>query len=183
MLYSIYISFICFVQNTNILVQSLSRVQLFCNPMDRRLPGSSVHGISPGKNTGVAISFSRGLSHPGIKSCIGRRILQEGKVEDAVSVHNDVILQQAGGVREVFLEELSFKLNLKDKRELLSKKGEKEHSSQIKKFCSSNEQKEEVYLEYSLKSFAYYFEYQNCTVNTKTYNIKKKNPHRENRYQ
>ena len=24
-----------------------------CNPMDRSLPGSSVHGGSPGKNTGV----------------------------------------------------------------------------------------------------------------------------------
>ena len=27
-------------------VQSLSRVQLFCNPMDCSLPGSSAHGIS-----------------------------------------------------------------------------------------------------------------------------------------
>ena len=44
--------------------------QLFltlCNAMDCRLPGSSVHGDAPGKNTGVgsvAISFSRGSSQP-----------------------------------------------------------------------------------------------------------------------
>ena len=35
-----------------------------CNPMDYSLPGSSVHGDSSGKNTGVAISFSRGSSQP-----------------------------------------------------------------------------------------------------------------------
>ena len=28
-----------------------------CNPMDCRLPGSSVHGIFPGKNTGVGCHF------------------------------------------------------------------------------------------------------------------------------
>ena len=33
--------------------KSLSRVRLFCDPMDCSLPGSSVHGIFPGKNTGV----------------------------------------------------------------------------------------------------------------------------------
>ena len=30
-----------------------SRVQLFCDPMGCSLPGSSVHGDSPGTNTGV----------------------------------------------------------------------------------------------------------------------------------
>ena len=36
-----------------------------CDLMDCSPPGSSVHGISPGKNTGVvAISFCRGLSQP-----------------------------------------------------------------------------------------------------------------------
>ena len=29
----------------------------FCNPMDCSLPGSSVHGDSPGKNTGVGCRF------------------------------------------------------------------------------------------------------------------------------
>ena len=28
-----------------------------CKPMDRSLPGSSVHGIFPGKNTGVGCHF------------------------------------------------------------------------------------------------------------------------------
>ena len=33
-----------------------------CNTMDCSPPGSSVHGTSPGKNTGVAHPFSRGSS-------------------------------------------------------------------------------------------------------------------------
>ena len=32
-------------------------VALFCDPMDCSLPGSSVYGISPGKNTGVGCIF------------------------------------------------------------------------------------------------------------------------------
>ena len=39
------------------IIQSLSPVQLFFDPMDYSLPGSSVHGISPGKNTGVCCHF------------------------------------------------------------------------------------------------------------------------------
>ena len=31
----------------------VTQVQLFCNPMHCSPPGSSVHGDSPGKNTGV----------------------------------------------------------------------------------------------------------------------------------
>ena len=40
-----------------------------CNPMDCSLPGSSVHGDSPGKNTGVGCHFlfqfkgERGIIH------------------------------------------------------------------------------------------------------------------------
>ena len=34
----------------------LSRL-FFCNPMDCSLPGSSAHGIFPGKNTGVGCHF------------------------------------------------------------------------------------------------------------------------------
>ena len=46
-------------------VQSLSHVQLFCDPMDCSLPGSSVHRISQAKiPEWVAISFSRGYSQP-----------------------------------------------------------------------------------------------------------------------
>ena len=36
-----------------VVVSSLSCVRLFCDPMDCSLPGSSVRGIFPGKNTGV----------------------------------------------------------------------------------------------------------------------------------
>ena len=42
------------------IVQSLGSVQIFCNPMDYCLPGSSVHGISQVRILEqVAISFSR----------------------------------------------------------------------------------------------------------------------------
>ena len=50
-----------------------------CNPMDCSLPGSSVHGNSPGKNTGVGChSLLQGIfptrgSNPGLLHC--RRIL------------------------------------------------------------------------------------------------------------
>ena len=35
----------------------ISRVQLFCDPMDCSPPGSSVHVDSPGKNTGAGCHF------------------------------------------------------------------------------------------------------------------------------
>ena len=37
-----------------------------CNPMDCSLPGSSVHGDSPGNNTGMGC-HSRDLPNPGIE--------------------------------------------------------------------------------------------------------------------
>ena len=41
-------------------MKSLSRVSLFCNPVDCNLPGSSVHGIFQARVLEwVAISFSR----------------------------------------------------------------------------------------------------------------------------
>ena len=46
----------------------LSRVWLFCDPMDCSLPGSYVHGISQARILEqIAISYSRGLPNPGIK--------------------------------------------------------------------------------------------------------------------
>ena len=43
----------------------LSPVRLFCDPMDYRLPGSSVHEISQARILEwVVTSFSRGSSHP-----------------------------------------------------------------------------------------------------------------------
>ena len=53
-----------------------------CHPMDYSPPGSSVHGISPGKNTGVGCHFllqgifsSRDQTHVSHISWIGRQIL------------------------------------------------------------------------------------------------------------
>ena len=53
-----------------VIVLSLSRVQLFCNPMDCS-PGFSVHGILQARVLEwVAISFSRGSSWPRDWTCI-----------------------------------------------------------------------------------------------------------------
>jgi len=41
-----------------------------CDPMDCSPPASSVHGDSPGKDTGVvAMPFSRGSSQPSDQTC------------------------------------------------------------------------------------------------------------------
>ena len=64
--------------------QLLSRVWLFCDPIDFSLPGFSVHGIFSSKNTVVGCHYPsppRGYSHPrdqtlvSCVSCIGRWIL------------------------------------------------------------------------------------------------------------
>ena len=53
----------------HVVVQSLSCVRLFCDPMDCSLPGSSVHGIYLAEMLEwVAISFSGDLPNPGIKA-------------------------------------------------------------------------------------------------------------------
>ena len=52
-----------------------------CDPMDCSLPGSSVHGDSPGKNTGVGCHalfqgiFPTQVSNPGLLHC--RQILYQ----------------------------------------------------------------------------------------------------------
>ena len=57
-----------FVSNNIVVVQSLSCVQLFCDPMNCSPPGSSVYGISQARVLEwAAISFPRGSSNPGIK--------------------------------------------------------------------------------------------------------------------
>ena len=51
-----------------VVVQKLSRVRLFGDPMDCSPPHSSVHGISQATiPEGVAISFSREFPNPGIE--------------------------------------------------------------------------------------------------------------------
>ena len=56
--------------------KSFQSCPILCNPMDYRLPGSSVHGILQARMLEwVAISFSRGFSGPRNRtpiSCIGR---------------------------------------------------------------------------------------------------------------
>ena len=50
---------------TSVHVQSLSRIWLFCDPMDCSLPVSSIYGISQARILEwVTISFSRGSSRP-----------------------------------------------------------------------------------------------------------------------
>ena len=62
--------------------KSLQLCPTLCDPLDRSLPGSSVHGIFQARILEqVAISFSRGSSQPRDRtcvsfiSCIGRRVL------------------------------------------------------------------------------------------------------------
>ena len=62
--------------------KSLQSCPTLCNPMDCSLPGSSVHGESPGKNTGVGchvlpqrIFWTRDRTCISYVSCIGRQVL------------------------------------------------------------------------------------------------------------
>ena len=53
-----------------IVVESLSCVQLFCNPMDSSPPGSFIHGICQTRTLEwVAISFSSDRVHQRLKNC------------------------------------------------------------------------------------------------------------------
>ena len=62
-----------------------SCVQLFATPMDCSLPGSSVHGNSPEKNTGVdchallqGILVTQGSNRHLSVSCTGRQVIHHG---------------------------------------------------------------------------------------------------------
>ena len=72
-------SYVLAVFLIGICTQLLNSVQLFCDPMDCILPGSSVHGISLARiPSWVAISFSRGSSQTRDQthiSSIGRQVL------------------------------------------------------------------------------------------------------------
>ena len=69
---------------------SLSHDQLFWDPMDYSLPGSSIHGASQATTLDwVAISFCRGSSWPGdqtLVSSIGRQILYHRATREVHSV-------------------------------------------------------------------------------------------------
>ena len=61
-------------------VQSLQSCLTLCDPMDCSPPGSSVHGDSPGKNTGVGLpcpppgGLPRDQTQVSYISCIGRQV-------------------------------------------------------------------------------------------------------------
>ena len=69
--------------------ESLSRVQVFCDPVDCSTPGSSVHGISQARILEwVAIPSFRGSSRPRDwthVSCIGRLVLYQWASREAPS--------------------------------------------------------------------------------------------------
>ena len=75
--------------NPSIVVQSLSCVQLFFNPIDCSPSDFSVHGISQARKLEwVAISFSKGSSQPmdwTLVSCISRWILYHWPTREAQS--------------------------------------------------------------------------------------------------
>ena len=83
-----------------VVVQSLSCVWLFCNLMDCSRPSSSVHGISQTRMLEwVAIPFSRGSSHTGIRptspTLVGRFFITEPPGSDSVIWVNFCIYQLA----------------------------------------------------------------------------------------
>ena len=73
----------------------------FCDPMDRNLPGSSVHGISQARVLEwVAISFSKGFSRPSNRTWVsriaGRRLPSEPQDEGKARVSNPISLSLEG---------------------------------------------------------------------------------------
>ena len=74
-----------------------------CDPMDYSLPGSSVHGDPPGKNTGVGCHvllqgiFSTQESNLGLLHC--RRILYQH-----LGLKNSPFYRQRGGIRGEHME-------------------------------------------------------------------------------
>ena len=72
-----------------VVVQSLSHVRLFRNPMNCSPPGSAVHGIFQARILeSIAISFSRGSSPPRDQThpCNGRHILYHWATREALEL-------------------------------------------------------------------------------------------------
>ena len=91
------ISFLHFVETTfsspnyTLSMCTLYQCPILCNPMDYSPPGSSVHGGSPGKNTGVGchallqgIFPTQGLN-PGLLHC--RQILYKQNTREACFIN------------------------------------------------------------------------------------------------
>ena len=92
------------ILNHIFLLFSFYRVWCFCNAMDCRLPGSSVHWISQARILeSIAFSFSRGSSLPRDwtpVSCIGRWILYHWATREAPIIYCKVqysFLEQSSG--------------------------------------------------------------------------------------
>ena len=76
-------------------VSSLSCVRTFCDPMYYSLPGFYVHGIFPGKNTGVDCKFLlQGIFWPRDQtcvSCVGRWTLYNWATREAYCQLEEII--------------------------------------------------------------------------------------------
>ena len=77
-----------FARNGNVCAESLSHVQ-FCDPMDCRLPGSSVYGVSHKQPTGVGCHFllqgifpTQGSNMHPLCPCIADRFFTSEKVTE-----------------------------------------------------------------------------------------------------
>ena len=76
-------AYLTYMQSTCMHAKSLRSCPTLCDPVDCSLPGSSVHGFSSGKNTGVGCSallqgiFPTQGSNPHLLhiTCIGRHVL------------------------------------------------------------------------------------------------------------
>ena len=76
-------AYLTYMQSTCMHAKSLQSCPTLCDPVDCSLPGSSVHGFSSGKNTGVGCSallqgiFPTQGSNPHLLhiTCIGRHVL------------------------------------------------------------------------------------------------------------
>ena len=83
----------CYIYAAAAAAKSLQSCPTLCNPMDCSPPGSSVHGNSPGKNTGVGChALLQGIlptqgSNPGLLHC---RLGHKGSLMFVRNQHNSV---------------------------------------------------------------------------------------------
>ena len=104
-----------------VVVQVLSHVQFFCDPIDYSPQGSSVHGISQARILEwVAISFSRGSSRPRDQNCISCLAggfftweSQNNKCNLISSIISESSLYLEGDM-EIFSEKKNLNCSLKD---------------------------------------------------------------------
>ena len=105
-------------QSKKPIVCVLSRLWLFCDPLDCSPPVSSVHGISQaGILEWVAIASSRGSSWPrdwsptSCISCIGRQILYHWATREAPDLETETLEQHCAIELSVMIEMVPFGLS------------------------------------------------------------------------